>query len=136
MLTSQEGIHLVLIMMTVFYNLMRNRMPRTGPSCSGIRKPPAEEARWQVILLITKIISGQPGIPQILSWWNWRAPLCIIAHTKAFMGILMFSVVNKEIQSPNGPYLDKYLRTYEMLEPDNPDLKRFKELAHKNKSNT
>jgi predicted esterase len=52
------------------------------------------------------------------------------ARTKAFLGVLMYSVVSKEIRNPDSPNLEKYLKIYEKLEPDNPDLKRFKEKVY------
>jgi predicted esterase len=52
------------------------------------------------------------------------------ARTKAFIGVLMYSVVSKEIRNPDSPNLEKYLKIYEKLEPDNPDLKRYKEKVY------
>ncbi len=51
------------------------------------------------------------------------------ARTKAFLGVLMYSVVSREISQTESPNLNKYLKIYEKLEPDNPDLKKFKKQA-------
>lgn len=73
-------------------------------------------------------------------WWNKTIDDIIVrmndrshplesdswARTKAFLGVLMYSVVNKEITNHNSPYLMKYLHIYEKLEPENPDLEKFK----------
>ena len=49
-------------------------------------------------------------------------------RTKAYLGIIMYSMVNKEINKPNSTNIEKYLKIYEKLEPENEDLKKFKEM--------
>ena len=48
-------------------------------------------------------------------------------RTRAYLGIVMFSVVNREIKNVNSPNTEKYLKIYEKLEPENEDMLRFKE---------
>lgn len=47
-------------------------------------------------------------------------------RTKAYLGLVMFSYVSNEINNPNSLVIDKYLKIYELLEPENPDLLNFK----------
>ena len=58
------------------------------------------------------------------------------ARTKAYLGIAMYSFVNREIANPWSKTIDKYLNIYEMLEPENPDLWFFKSVRAKQKNNT
>jgi len=48
-------------------------------------------------------------------------------RTKAYLGIIMFSVVNREMKNVNSPNTEKYLKIYEKLEPENEDMLKFKE---------
>ncbi len=57
------------------------------------------------------------------------------ARTKAYLGIAMYSFVNREITNPWSKMIDKYLKIYEMLEPENPDLWFFKFVRAKQKNN-
>jgi len=58
------------------------------------------------------------------------------ARTKAYLGIAMYSFVNKEITNPWSKTVDKYLKIYEYLEPENPDLWFFNSVREKQKNNT
>ncbi len=58
------------------------------------------------------------------------------ARTKAYLGIAMYSFVNREIANPWSKTLDKYLKIYEMLEPENPDLWFFNSVREKQKNNS
>ena len=49
-------------------------------------------------------------------------------RTKAYLGIIMYSMVNKEINKPNSTNIEKYLKIYEKLEPENEDMKKFKDM--------
>ena len=49
-------------------------------------------------------------------------------RTKAYLGIIMYSMVNNEVKKPNSSQIEKYLNIYEKLEPENEDMKRFKDL--------
>ncbi len=49
-------------------------------------------------------------------------------RTKAYLGIIMYSMVNNEINKPNSSQIEKYLKIYEKLEPNNEDMKKFKDL--------
>ncbi len=48
------------------------------------------------------------------------------SRTKAFLGILMFSACSREINNQYSTKIDKYLKIYELIEPKNDDLKKFK----------
>jgi len=58
------------------------------------------------------------------------------ARTKAYLGIAMYSFVNREITNPWSKTVDKYLKIYEMLEPENSDLWFFKSVREKQKNNS
>ncbi len=58
------------------------------------------------------------------------------ARTKAYLGIAMYSFVNREITNPWSKIIDKYLEIYEMLEPENPDVWFFKSVRAKQKNNS
>jgi len=49
-------------------------------------------------------------------------------RTRAYLGIVMYSVTNREINNNGSENIEKYLKIYEKLEPNNPDLKKFKEI--------
>ena len=49
-------------------------------------------------------------------------------RTKAYMGVVMYSYVGREMQNPNSKNLKKYIRIYEKLEPENEDMLRFKNM--------
>ncbi len=56
-------------------------------------------------------------------------------RTKAYLGIIMYSMVNNEINKPDSKLIEKYLKIYEKLEPKNEDMKKFKEMyAYQNNS--
>ncbi len=80
-------------------------------------------------------------IPKNLDWWkaeiskidklsnsNDNLQAASYARTKAFLGIAMYSYCSKEIQNPQSQNIDKYLKIYELLEPDNQDLKKIKNI--------
>lgn len=52
-------------------------------------------------------------------------------RTKAFLGLAMYSLTSREIQNPQSTMIDKYLKIYELLEPDNPDMLKFKKMLQK-----
>ncbi len=56
-------------------------------------------------------------------------------RTKAFLGMLMYSVVSKEIEITNSQNIDKYLKIYEKLEPQNADMLKFKDIYINSKTN-
>ncbi len=58
------------------------------------------------------------------------------ARTKAYLGIAMYSFVNKEITNPWSKNIDKYLKIYEYLEPENPDMWFFASVREKQKNNS
>ena len=49
-------------------------------------------------------------------------------RTRAYLGIVMYSVTSRAIESQGKDDIEKYLKIYEKLEPDNPDLKKFKDI--------
>jgi dienelactone hydrolase len=49
-------------------------------------------------------------------------------RTRAYLGIVMYSVTSREINNQGSKKIEKYLKIYEKLEPDNPDLKKFKDI--------
>lgn len=49
-------------------------------------------------------------------------------RTRAYLGVVMYSVVNNEIKKYDSKNIEKYLKIYEKLEPDNEDMKKFKEI--------
>lgn len=58
------------------------------------------------------------------------------ARTKAYLGIAMFSFVNREISNPWSKTVDKYLKIYEYIEPENQDLWFFNSVREKQKNNS
>ncbi len=48
-------------------------------------------------------------------------------RTRAYLGILMYSVTSREMKNPDSQNIEKFFKIYEKLEPDNPDLKNFKD---------
>ena len=58
------------------------------------------------------------------------------ARTKAYLGIAMYSFVSKEINDPWSKTIDKYLKIYEYLEPENPDMWFFNAVREKQKNNS
>ncbi len=53
------------------------------------------------------------------------------ARTKAYLGIVAYSKINKAISGQqNGENLHKYMLIYELLEPENPDLFFFKSVIN------
>ncbi len=76
-----------------------------------------------------------------ISWWQNEIAIIVkkmkqkdklkadsYARTKAFLGIAMYSLCNREIKNKYSTYIDKYLKIYELLEPENKDMKRFKQM--------
>lgn len=57
------------------------------------------------------------------------------SRTKAFLGILMYSLTSKEINNQYSSKIDKYLQIYELLEPQNEDLQKFKDIRNSQKGN-
>ncbi len=55
------------------------------------------------------------------------------ARTKGFLGLVMYSLSSKELQNPQSRLIDKYLKIYEFLEPDNEDLMKFKQIRNSQK---
>jgi len=49
-------------------------------------------------------------------------------RTRAYLGIVMYSVTSREINNQGSKKIEKYLKIYEKLAPDNPDLKKFKDI--------
>lgn len=58
------------------------------------------------------------------------------ARTKAYLGIAMYSFVSREISNPWSKTIDKYLKIYEYLEPENPDMCFFNSVREKQKNNS
>ncbi len=58
------------------------------------------------------------------------------ARSKAYLGIAMYSFVNKEITNPWSKNIDKYLKIYEYLEPENPDMWFYNSVREKQKNNS
>ena len=58
------------------------------------------------------------------------------ARTKAYLGIAIYSLVSKEITNPWSKNIDKYLKIYEYLEPENPDMWFFASVKEKQKNNS
>lgn len=49
-------------------------------------------------------------------------------RTRAYLGIIMYSVTSREIKNTSSKNIQKYLKIYEKLEPNNPDLIKFKDI--------
>jgi len=56
-------------------------------------------------------------------------------RTRAYLGIVMYSITSRAIESGGKDDIEKYLKIYEKLEPDNPDLKKFKEVYQYQQNN-
>jgi hypothetical protein len=69
-------------------------------------------------------------IDNIISTTDNKSERDSYKRTKAYLGILMYSMVNNEINKPNSKNISKYLKIYEKLEPNNEDLKKFKEILY------
>jgi len=58
-----------------------------------------------------------------------------LKRTKAFLGIALYSLTEKEISDPWSKNIDKFLQIYEYLEPENPDLWFFNAVRQEQKNN-
>ncbi|MCF6183314.1 MAG: hypothetical protein L3J56_01590 [Bacteroidales bacterium] len=84
-----------------------------------------------------------------LSWWHDeifrinkltkskdKLEAASFSRSKAYLGIAMYSSVNKEIANPWSKNVDKFLKIYEYLEPENPDMWFYNSVREKQKNNS
>lgn len=87
--------------------------------------------------------------PKDINWWTNEITEIknlttssdeIVANSNyrllGFMGIIMYSYTKNELKNPQSIFIDKYLKIYELLEPENPDLWFFKAVNTRNKGNS
>ncbi|MBN2664767.1 MAG: hypothetical protein JXR68_14045 [Bacteroidales bacterium] len=87
--------------------------------------------------------------PQNLDWWTTEINTiknltasddAIVANSNnrllGFLGIVMYSYVKNELKNPQSIFIDKYLKIYELLEPENADLWFFNAVNERNKGNS
>ncbi len=58
------------------------------------------------------------------------------ARTKAFLGIVLYSYVSKEIQNPQSSFIDNLIKIYEYCEPENPDVYFYKSVRYMQLNNS
>lgn len=87
--------------------------------------------------------------PKNLDWWTTEinniknltaSDDAIVANSNyrllGFLGIVMYSYVKNELKNPQSVFIDKYLKIYELLEPENADLWFFNAVNERNKGNS